>query len=71
MTTTRTNALTPVEDSQQELRSRRLLAFLERDQLAWHSKDHPELHRGAAAWVSKTRRSEQKLRDGRTAPFKR
>jgi metal-responsive CopG/Arc/MetJ family transcriptional regulator len=51
------------EVAQQEVRRRKLLALLERKELAWKAKDHPELKRGAAAWVSEMRRSEQKLRD--------
>ena len=48
---------------QQEVRRRKMLAFLKRKDPAWKTKDHPELKRGAAEWVSKMRRSEQKLRD--------
>lgn len=55
------------EVAQQEVRRRKLLAVLDRKDPAWKAKDHPELKRGAAAWVSKMRRSEQKLRD-RSAP---
>ncbi len=51
------------EVAQQEVRRRKLLAVLDRKDPAWKAKDHPELKRGAAAWVSKMRRSEQKLRD--------
>ena len=51
------------EVAQQEVRRRKLLALLDRKEPAWKAKDHPELKRGAAAWVSKMRRSEQKLRD--------
>jgi metal-responsive CopG/Arc/MetJ family transcriptional regulator len=49
------------EIAQQEVRRRKLLALLDRKEPAWKSKDHPELKRGVAVWVSKTRRSEQKL----------
>ena len=51
------------EVAQQEVRRRKLLAVLERKDPAWKAKDHPELKRGAAVWVSKMRRSEQNLRD--------
>ena len=51
------------EIAQQEVRRRKLLAVLDRKDPAWKAKDHPELKRGAAAWVSKMRRSEQTLRD--------
>jgi hypothetical protein len=53
------------EVAQQEVRKRKLLALLGREEPLWKAKDHPELKRGAAAWVSKMRRSEQKLRDKR------
>ncbi len=55
------------EVAQQEVRRRKLLALLDRKDPAWKAKDHPELKRGAAAWISKMRRSEQRLRD-RSAP---
>jgi hypothetical protein len=51
------------EVAQQEVRRRKLLAVLDRKDPAWKPEDHPELKRGAAAWVSKMRRSEQKLRN--------
>jgi len=47
----------------QEVRRRKLLALLDRQEPAWKDQDHPELKHGAAAWVSKMRRDEQKLRD--------
>jgi hypothetical protein len=47
----------------QEVRRRKLLALLGRKEPAWKDQDHPELKHGAAAWISKIRRSEQKLRD--------
>jgi hypothetical protein len=47
----------------QEVRRRKLLALLDRKEPAWKDQDHSELKHGAAAWVSKMRRSEQKLRD--------
>ena len=51
------------EIAQQEVRRRKLLALLEKEEPAWKAKDHPELKRGATSWVSEMRRSEQKLRD--------
>jgi hypothetical protein len=57
-----TNVLLPSEVVQQELRRRKLLALLDREQPAWNPKDHPELQRGAATWVSRIRKSEQKFR---------
>jgi hypothetical protein len=50
------------EIARQEVRRRRLLAFLDRREPAWKSKDHPELKKGAAAWVSKMRREEEQAR---------
>ena len=47
----------------QEVRRRKLLALLDRKEPVWKDQDHPELKHGAAAWVSKMRRDEQKLRD--------
>jgi len=47
----------------QEVRRRKLLALLDRQEPAWKDQDHPELKHGAAAWVSKMRRDEQKLRE--------
>jgi hypothetical protein len=51
------------EVARQEVQRRKLLALLDREEPAWRVKDHPELKRGAAAWVSKMRRGEQKFRD--------
>lgn len=34
-----------------EVRRKKLLRFLESDTPAWKDTDHPELARGAAAWV--------------------
>jgi hypothetical protein len=53
------------EIARQEVRRRRLLAFLDRREPAWKSKDHPELKKGAAAWVSKMRREEEQARRAR------
>jgi hypothetical protein len=44
-----------VETARAELRRRRLLTFLRDDQPAWDEKDHPELARGAGAWVRRMR----------------
>ena len=54
------------EIARQEVRRRRLLAFLDRREPAWQAKDHPELKKGAAAWVSKMRREEERARRART-----
>lgn len=53
------------EVAEQELKRRRLLAFLERPGPIWKTADHPELKRGAAAWVSKMRREEERTRTRR------
>lgn len=53
------------EIAQREIRRRRLLAILERPGPIWRSEDHPELKRGAAAWVSKMRRDEERERSRR------
>lgn len=64
MPTARVHIIPPSELlHQQEVRRSKLSAFLRREEPAWKTKDHPELKRGAATWVSKMRRSEQKLRD--------
>ena len=43
-----------------ELKRRRLLMALERAAGAWKDKDHPELKHGAAKWVEKMRRQDEK-----------
>ncbi len=40
-----------VETAREAIRRRKLLRFLESDTPAWKDADHPELGRGAAAWV--------------------
>jgi hypothetical protein len=44
-----------VETARQEVRRRKMLHFLEGKDFAWKDKDHPELARGAAAWVRQLR----------------
>lgn len=44
-----------VETARAELRRRRLLSFLRDNQPAWSEEDHPELSKGAGAWVRKVR----------------
>lgn len=56
------------EVAEREVRRRKLLAFLNQPDPAWKPEDHPELKRGAAAWVSKMRREEERQRQ---APSKR
>lgn len=46
-----------VETAENEIRRRKLLTFLDRDEPAWREKDHPEIaEHGAAAWVHRLRR---------------
>ena len=46
-----------VEIAEKEIRRRKLLEFLERDEPVWRDKDHPELARlGTAAWVQRLRK---------------
>jgi metal-responsive CopG/Arc/MetJ family transcriptional regulator len=53
------------EVARQEIDRRRILKFLERKEPAWKRENHPELNRGAAAWVSKMRRQEERTRTAR------
>jgi hypothetical protein len=48
-----------VETARAELRRRRLLAFLRTDEPAWSKDSHPELGRGAGAWVRKLRKESE------------
>lgn len=50
------------EIAEQEIKRRKLRAMLSRPDPIWNPKDHPELRHGAAAWVSKMRRSEERAR---------
>jgi hypothetical protein len=54
------------EVAEEALKRRKLLAILERTDEIWKTKDHPELKRGAAAWVSKMRRAEGRRRARRS-----
>jgi len=45
-----------VETTAKEVKRRRLLAFLGRDEPAWHDEDHPEIvEMGTAEWVRSLR----------------
>ena len=47
-----------VETAEQEVRRRKLLAFLDRKEPAWRAEDHPEIaEQGSAAWVHKLRQT--------------
>lgn len=51
-----------VETAAKEVRRRKLLAFLQSDEPAWHDKDHPDLvELGTAGWV-RSLRSEPSVR---------
>ena len=46
-----------VETAENEIRRRKLLAFLDSDKPAWREEDHPDIaENGAAAWVHNLRR---------------
>ena len=44
-----------VETARKELKRRKLLAFLQSDEVAWKDEDHPELADGTEIWVRKLR----------------
>ncbi len=44
-----------VETARKELKRRKLLAFLQSDEVAWKDEDHPELANGTEIWVRKLR----------------
>ena len=47
--------------AERELQRLRMLQALERAAGSWNPKDHPELRRGAARWVAKLRKLEERL----------
>jgi hypothetical protein len=51
------------ETMESEVRRRKLLSILERSEPFWDIKKHPELRRGAAAWVRNLRRENDRLRN--------
>ena len=56
-----------VETAEQEVRRRKLLAFLDRKEPAWRKEDHPEIaDEGSAAWVHQIR-SRKSARQKRVA----
>ena len=59
-----------VEAAERELRRLAQSKALERAAGAWRAQDHPELQKGAAAWV-RSLRSEGERRLGRTARNRR
>ncbi len=51
-----------VETAREAVRRKKLLQFLEGDTPAWKDADHPELARGAGAWVRELRQESEKKR---------
>ena len=49
-----------LQTAREELQRRKLLRFLESDDPAWEVNGHPELARGAAAWVQQLRKQGEK-----------
>jgi hypothetical protein len=49
-----------LETARQEVQRRKLLRFLESEQPAWKTEDHPELDGGAAAYIQRLRRQSEK-----------
>ena len=60
-----------VETAREAVRRRKLLRFLESDTPAWKDADHPELARGAAAWVRELRQEGEAKRTKRRARRKK
>jgi hypothetical protein len=54
-----------VKTAEEEVRRRKLLAFLESKEPAWRDEDHPELRHGSAAWVRKLRKQSDRTNSGR------
>ena len=46
--------------AQQEVKRRQLLKALDQAAGCWKDEDHPELRGGAAAWVAKLRREDER-----------
>ena len=51
-----------VEIAREAVRRKKMLRFLEGDTPAWKDVDHPELARGAAAWVRALRQESERKR---------
>ena len=54
------------ETAREAVRRKKLLQFLESDTPAWKDADHPELVRGAAAWVRGLREGDEEKKRRRT-----
>jgi hypothetical protein len=57
-----------LETARQEVQRRKLLRFLESEDPAWKDQGHPELARGAAAWVQQLRKQSEDRPRQRTRP---
>ncbi len=51
-----------VETAREAVRRRKRLRFLESDTAVWRDADHPELARGAGAWVQELRQESERNR---------
>lgn len=58
------------ETARNEVRRLRLLRFLESKKPSWLSADHPELAKGAAAWVRTIRRESETSRSRKKSQTK-
>ena len=52
-----------VETAREAVKRRKLLAFLESDEVAWKDEDHPELANGSGAWVRALRQESEISRE--------
>jgi hypothetical protein len=59
------------EAAQREVERRELLVALETAAASWKDKNHPELKRGAAAWIAGRRRADNKRDEERRGRFSR
>jgi hypothetical protein len=50
----------PLFMTEQELKKRRLVKAIQNAAGSWKDKDHPELKQGAAKWVERMRRQDEK-----------
>ena len=54
-----------VETACEAVKRRKLLRFLESDEVAWKDEDHPELADGSAAWVRTVRQEDERRGGGK------
>jgi hypothetical protein len=62
MKSKRADILLPHETAREAMRRKKLLRFLESGIPTWKDADHPELARGAAAWVRELRQESERKR---------